>query len=125
MLTSAPRKPITSLWLAGNEGVKKKMKTTKMDFIGTTIRIPPSFLANHRPAKSESVDQWLRRLVLEEKCTWDSQYVYDNMHPGTKQHQSSRSMTAVLESRRVQLDTVGCACRVTSELVVTRTCREF
>ena len=62
----------------------------------------------------------IRRLVLEEKCTWDSQYVYDNMHPGTKQHQSSRSMTAVLESRRVQLDAVGCACRVTSELVVTR-----
>ena len=57
MLTSAPQKPITSLWLAGNEGVKKKMKTTKMGLIGTTIRIPPSFLANRRPGKLESVDQ--------------------------------------------------------------------
>ena len=29
----------TCLWLAGNEGLEKKMETTMMAFTGTTIRI--------------------------------------------------------------------------------------
>ena len=30
---------LTFLWLAGNEGMEKKMETTIMGYIGTTIRI--------------------------------------------------------------------------------------
>ena len=31
--------PLTYLWLAGNEGREKKMETTIMGYIGTTVRI--------------------------------------------------------------------------------------
>ena len=30
---------ITGLWLAGKEGMEKKMETTKMGYLGTTTRI--------------------------------------------------------------------------------------
>ena len=31
--------PVTGLWLAGNEGMKKKMETTMMGYLETTVRI--------------------------------------------------------------------------------------
>ena len=31
--------PVTGLWLSGDEGMEKKMETTIMGYIGTTIRI--------------------------------------------------------------------------------------
>ena len=34
------------LWLAGNEGMEKKMETTIMGYIGTTIWTISSLLAN-------------------------------------------------------------------------------
>ena len=33
---------ITYLWLAGNEGMEKKMETTVLDYIANTIRIHSS-----------------------------------------------------------------------------------
>ena len=37
------------LCLAGHEGMEKKMETTIMGYIGTTIRIHSIFLATQRP----------------------------------------------------------------------------
>ena len=38
-IPSSPGKQLTYPWLAKNEGMEKKMETTIMGFIGTTIRI--------------------------------------------------------------------------------------
>ena len=35
----SPGIPLSYLWLAGNEGMQKKMETTKMGYRGTTMRI--------------------------------------------------------------------------------------
>ena len=39
----------TGVWSAGKEVLAKKMETSVMGYIGTTIRIDPSFLANQIP----------------------------------------------------------------------------
>ena len=43
----------TGLWLAGNEGMGKKMETPTMGYIGTTIRIH-SFIPSYNNQRPEN-----------------------------------------------------------------------
>ena len=47
--TFAESLQILAFWSAGKEVLAKKMETSVMGYIGTTIRLDPSFLANQIP----------------------------------------------------------------------------